>query len=141
MTYSATTSSDVTEHLREAVADAAALPLSCLSREEVAAWLCELQSLRSALEGLACAATVAADDAAVAALHGQRTVASFVAGRTSSDPKQIGSDRVLGYWVRDYPVFADAFAAGELTRRHIQALKDACNPRTRLAMSTPRGTC
>ena len=53
------TAATVLDQLRCALTDAVAMPLSCLSREDLAAWVCELQGLRAQMDALTCASAAA----------------------------------------------------------------------------------
>lgn len=122
------------EGLHDALDIAAALPLACLSSDELANHLCSLQQVRSRLEAQLCAATAEAHTSGVAALDSQRTVAALVGGRTRVDPAVIGSDRATGVWLSRFRELVDAFAAGLIARCHIQLLKAKDNARTHSAM-------
>lgn len=114
--------------------EAAEVPLSCWSRDELAGWLVGLQALRARVDGLLCAAAAEADRVGVAGLDGARTTRQFAAGRCSSNPVDVGGDVALGRWLDDHPDAREALAAGQITRRHVMALRDLDNPRTRVAL-------
>ena len=129
----------ILERLREAFDDAASVPLSCWNRDELADWVCGLQHHRARLDGLLCSAATAADHAAVASLDGARSLRQFVAGRTNANPADVGGDLVLGGWLGQFTSIADAFAAGTISRRHVQALRDLDTKRTRAALRHAQG--
>jgi hypothetical protein len=120
----------VLDRLRGVVADAAAIPLSCWNRDELADWVCGLQTIRAQVDGLVCAAAAEADNAAIQSLDGVRTLRQLVAGRTHTNPADVGADLSLGRWLRTYPTIADALSTGRITRRHALHLRDLDNPRS-----------
>ncbi len=125
---------DVLDRLDAAIDDAASLPLSCLSRDDVGAWLCRLQHVRARVDAMLCSATVAAEQASVCALDGLRTVAAYVGAHTSVDPAVVSADRRLGLWLHGFPTFDEAFGAGRLQRRHVMALRELDSPRTHASL-------
>jgi hypothetical protein len=122
------------EQLHDALDTSSALPLTCLSSDELANHLCSLQQVRSRLEAQLCAATAEAHASGVAALDSQRSVAALVGARTRVDPAVVGSDRATGVWLTRFPEFANAFAVGLIARCHVQLLKAKDNARTHSAM-------
>ena len=122
---------EVLEGLAVAVGRAEELALSCQPSDDVLAWLCGLQGLRARIESLCCRAAVEAGSVSIPALEGQRTVAAVVAAHTGSDPKPVAGDQRLGSWLAGFPLIGDAFAAGRITRRHVEVLRRLDNARTR----------
>ena len=110
---------------------AESLALSCHSSDDAVVWVCGLQQLRARLDALACRATVHAASASIPALEGQRTVAAVVAAHTGFDPKPVAKDQRLGAWLPDFPLIGEAFAAGRISRRHVETLRSLDNARTR----------
>lgn len=120
--------------LDAALDEAAAVSLGCLSGDEVLGWLCRINGLRARMEALVCEAMVAAGAAGVPALEGQRSVASVLDALVGADRKQTRADARLGSWVRGFPAFAEAFAGGRLSRRHLEVLRRVDKPRTTAAL-------
>ncbi len=112
--------------------EAAQVPTLTLAPRQLHHYLVGLQSIRSRLDALLCSVTADADRAAVQTTTGHRSTASSIGASTNADPGLISADRVLGRWLDEFPLFADAFAAGILTRRHVHALKKIDIPRTHL---------
>lgn len=50
--------------------------------------------------------------------------------RTGTNPADVGADLALGTWLAGFPVVSRALAAGHITRRHAQHLRELDNPRT-----------
>lgn len=122
------------EAMETALADVATVPLSCLSAEDLGAHLTRLQRLRAQLDAAVCATTAAAEAAGTHTLGPSRTIGSWVGQETNADPAVVARDRTLGVWLRPFGGFADAFARGTITRRHVEALRTLDNPRTRVRL-------
>ncbi|MFN3218362.1 MAG: hypothetical protein ACE367_17855 [Acidimicrobiales bacterium] len=120
----------VLEELRSVLSDAGDIPLSCWSRDELAHWLCGLQDIRAQIDGLLCAAAAEGQSAALYQLDRARSLRQFVALRTRTNPADVGADLALGTWLVGFPVVARALAAGRITRRHAQHLRELDNPRS-----------
>jgi len=60
---------------------------------------------------------------------GFRHAVDFVADASKADPKVLRRLSKLGHWLIDFPVFAQAFAAGGLTDRHVRELHKLDNHR------------
>ncbi len=60
---------------------------------------------------------------------GFRHAIDFVADASKADPKVLRRLSKLGHWLTDFSVFAQAFAAGELTDRHVRELHKLDNHR------------
>ena len=130
---------DVLDELAAALDAAQAVPLSCLSRDEVDVWVQRIQVLGSRFDALRVEAAVSADEASVQVGSGLRTMASHVAAETGVDPAVVGADKNLGAWLRGFPVLMEAAADGLVSRRHLQVLRSNDNPRTREAMVEAQG--
>ena len=63
-----------------------------------------------------------------------RSPIGFVAAEARMNPRAVAGDARLGAWLVDFPVLADAFSAGRITRAHVQAIKSMDNPRTSAAL-------
>lgn len=109
------------------------MPLSCLSAVELAERACELERLAARFEALRCQTLAAASDSvegpgAFRAL-GFRHAVDLVADSTKADPRALRRLARIGHWLVDFPMFAEAFAAGELTERHVRELHKLDNHR------------
>ena len=129
----------VLERIAAELADAAALPTSCWSRDELADWVCGLQGIRARLDGLLCTAVHDAEVAAVPALDGARTMRAFIAARCGTNPADAGADLALGRWLDHFDHVGAALIGGRITRRHALALRDLDNPRTRVLLREAQG--
>lgn len=129
----------VIDGLHAAVDDAADVPLSCLPPAELADMVTDLQGVRTRIEALICAVTAEARAAGAATVAGHRTVAAMIGERTGCDPSVVGSDQAVGRWLETFTEFAQAFAAGTFSRRHVQLLKAKDTARTRSAMLESQG--
>lgn len=121
--------------LRAAITDVGEMSTLTMSPAELHGLAEELIGARSALDAVVCSVTAAADRAGVQTITGHRTAPASIGTACGIDPAVVASDRNLGRWVDDYPRFRDAFAAGVLSRRHIQVLSNADNPRTTAALT------
>lgn len=119
----------VLRRISEVLTDAAAVPLSCWSRHELADWLCGLQHVRAQLDGLLCAAAAEGESAALYQLDRARSLRQFVALRTGTNAADVGADLALGTWLIEFPAVAQALAAGQISRRHAHHLRELDNPR------------
>ena len=119
--------------LEEALEQSLAVPLSCLSAVELAERACELERLSARFEALRCSTLAAASDAVEGPgafkTLGFRHAIDVVAGTTKADPRTLRRLSKLGRWLIDFPVFAQAFAGGELTERHVRELHKLDNHR------------
>ena len=109
------------------------VPLSCLSAVELAERACVLERLSARFEALRSSTLAAASDAvegpgAFKEL-GFRHAIDFVADSTKVDPRQLRRLTALGRWLIDFPLFAQAFADGVLTDRHVRELHELDNHR------------
>lgn len=119
--------------LEEALERCLAVPLSCLTAMELAERAAELERLSARFESLRCSTLAAATDAVEAPGAfkelGFRHAIDYVADASKADPKMVRRRSKLGRWLIDFPVFAQAFADGELTDRHMSELHRLDNPR------------
>lgn len=122
------------EAFDKALSALADVPVSCLSAEELATYLSRLPELKARLESIACTLTAAAETAGTHTLGPSRTIGSWVGSHTNADPASAARDRTVGVWLRGFGEFAEAFAAGALTRRHIDLLRGIDNSRTHAAL-------
>ena len=107
------------------------MPLACYTPREVLEFECGLQTSRARFDAL-CLSSAHAGHALLAGMDGNhRNIANAVAANTNTDPKAIVADHRLAHWVAKYPLFEEASKAGVLTVRHLRALRQADNPRTR----------
>ena len=119
--------------LDEALQKSLAVPVSCLSAVELAERACVLERLSARFEALRSSTLAAASDAvegpgAFKEL-GFRHAIDFVADSTKVDPRQLRRLTALGRWLIDFPLFAQAFADGVLTERHVRELHKLDNHR------------
>ncbi len=115
--------------LEAAVADCFHIPLSCLSAEELSDRAVALSVVAARVDALRMEALHAAEQVDVGRLNDQRNAANHVAARTLQDPAEFRAQARLGKWLEDFPTFADAYRAGELSTAHLQKLRLADNPR------------
>jgi len=85
-----------------------------------------LERLSSRFEALRCSTLAAASDAVEGPgafkEMGFRHAIDLLADSTKANPRELRRLSRLGRWLIDFPVFAEAFAAGELTDRHMREL-------------------
>ena len=121
----------VLDGLDAAIDAALAVPLACYTPREVLEFECGLQTSRARFDAL-CLSSAQAGHALLAGMGGNhRNIANAVAANTNTDPKAIVADHRLAQWVAKYPLFDEASKAGVLTVRHLRALRQADNKRTR----------
>lgn len=113
-----------------AVAALADVPYSTMSRDELAGHVLGLGQLQAQVDALMAEAAAAASEACVHVAGGQQTLPAFVAANSNAEPKRVAGDRNLGEWLRRFPLFADAFRAGSISRAHVQAFRSVDNQRT-----------
>jgi hypothetical protein len=120
--------------LEEAIRQAAATPLTCLTAVDVAERACRLERMSSMLEAVRCATLAAAEQAIEgpgAFKHlGYRNACDYVADEANVEPGQVRRLSKTGRWLLDFPVFAEAFADGHLTHRHVVELSKLDKPMT-----------
>ena len=121
------------QRLKEALEDVRQVPLSCLPAVEIAERAVELERLATQLEAIRCATLAAASDAtdapgAFKAL-GHRHAIGFIADETRGDARGLRRLDRTGRWLIDFPILAGAFAAGELSHRHVTELRGLDKPK------------
>ena len=121
----------VLDGLNTAIDAALGVPLECYTPREVLEFECGLQTSRARFDAL-CLSSAQAGHQLLPGMEGNhRNIANAVAANTNSDPKAIVADQRLAHWVGKYPLFDEASRAGVLTVRHLRALRQADNKRTR----------
>ena len=119
-------------NLEEAIERVLAVPLSCLGAVEVAERGCRLERLASMLEAARCATLTAADTAieGPGAFRdlGFRNAADYVTDEAKVDGRRVRRLSKTGRWLVDFPIFAQAFAEGHLTHRHVVELSKLDKP-------------
>lgn len=100
-----------------------------LSVDEKAERVLLAQQLRTLCDAVCVSAAEAAELGGVAAKAKVRTVAQFVAASSGADPAPVRADNKIGRWLRSFPVFEEAFRAGEVTKRHLDKLEAAHSPK------------
>jgi hypothetical protein len=122
------------DRLETAIDEAQSVPIGCRSREEQAAWFCRMQSVRARIEAMCVDAAAAADLGGVQTLEPKvRTLRQFTVVRTNTSGVEVACDLKLSQWLVQFPV-AEAFRAGRITRRHVEAVRAIDNPRTAKAL-------
>ncbi|MGF1597320.1 MAG: DUF222 domain-containing protein [Acidimicrobiales bacterium] len=122
---------EVAATLSAAVDEAAEVALSPYPPGEVVGFVAGLYRAHAALGGVLTRALATADALGTAGDVGHRSLPAAIAAAGNADARTVGRDLTVGQWLRDYPAFDDAFTDGRLTRRHVDSLRDADNPRTR----------
>jgi hypothetical protein len=123
------------DRLETAIDEAQSVPIGCRSREEQAAWFCRMQSVRARIEAMCVDAAAAAQSAGVPSLEPKvRTLRQFTVVRTNTSGVEVACDLKLSQWLVQFPALADAFRAGRITRRHVEAVRAIDNPRTAKAL-------
>lgn len=54
---------------------------------------------------------------------GVRTMGQFVGSQSNNSPAPTRRDAALQKWIRDFPIFADAYYSGQITAEHVTILK------------------
>ncbi|MGI9606526.1 MAG: HNH endonuclease [Acidimicrobiales bacterium] len=123
-------------HEAERSLDAAlAASVAELSREELADVATQVESgLLSKVEALRARVVAEADWAGVGPVDGVRTVDQLVSARVGVDPARVRAAGRLGRWLVDFPGFEAAFAAGRMSREHLDYLRRADNIRVHQQM-------
>ncbi len=123
------------DRLETAIDEAQSVPIGCRSREQRAAWLFRMQGVRARIEAMCVDAAAAADLGGVQTLEPKvRTLRQFTVVRTNTSGVEVGCDLKLSQWLVQFPALADAFRAGRITRRHVEAVRAIDNPRTAKAL-------
>jgi hypothetical protein len=125
---------DVLNRLDCVVRDAAEMSLSCLSTDDLNTWLVSTTELVSRAQGLQFAAIQEAEAAGMSAAFKSRLLVTHLAKETNGSATSLGADRSLALWLNHFPDFHRGMLDGDLTRAHLNELRDADNPRTRMFM-------
>ncbi len=120
----------VLDQIDAALDDAAQLAIECCRTEDVSTWAVRLQRIRAKVDALACSAAVAVGRAELPGRDGHRSVATYMSARTTTDVNVFATDVRLGSWLADFPVFSSAFSSGEISGRHVAALRRLDTPRS-----------
>jgi len=106
--------------------------LSCLSALELADRACALRRVASQLEAIETATLAVASNAVEGPgafkTLGFRHAVDYVIDGTKADGRQVRRLTRTGTWLLDFPVFAEAFADGVLTHRHVLELSKLDKP-------------
>ncbi len=125
----------VSDRMDAAIDEAQSVPVSCWSREQRAAWLFRMQVMRARIEAMCVDAAAAAQSAGVPSLEPKvRTLRQFTVVRTNTSGVEVACDLKLSQWLAQFPALAEAFRAGRITRRHVEAVRAIDNPRTAKAL-------
>ena len=95
--------------------------------------LADVSVLRNRLDALAGSIAVVAEQGAVQR-NGARKSSIWVGANTSGSPAETRHDIRTVSWLADYGEFAEAYRAGVLSRRHVDRLREAERPVTRVAL-------
>ena len=120
--------------LDAALDDCHAVPLSCLSPQEISDRLARLQSLTAKLASLRVDAVAAGRACDVSLLSDQRNVANHVATISNADPAEVRFDQRLADWLSDMPIMSDALRSGRIAVAHVELLRLADNVRVHAQM-------
>lgn len=124
----------VLDRLNEAVSDAAEMSLLCLGNDDLNTWLVTMTELVSRAQALQFAAIQEAEAAGMSTAFKNRLLVTHLAKETNGSSTSLGADRSLAIWLNNFPEFHRAMLAGDLTRAHLNELRDADNPRTHAAL-------
>ena len=121
------------ERLNEALRDVRDTALSCLSAVELAERAVVLEQAAAQLDAARCAVVAAASEAAegpgVFKALGFRHAVDFIVDASRSDARDVRRLDRVGRWLLDFPLFAEAFADGVLTHRHVAELRAIDKPK------------
>jgi hypothetical protein len=120
----------VSARFGEVVGDAGEMSLSCLSVDELNRWLVSSTVLVGQVQGLQLAAIQEAEAAGLSVAFGSRLLKTHLAKQTNGSVKSLGADRSLALWPNHFPEFLGGMLDGDLTRVHLNELRDADDPRT-----------
>lgn len=109
--------------LSAAIDDSSAVPLSCLSTDEISDRLVALHQLSARLDAVRTATADQAKSIDLAGRNKTRTVADHVAMQFPIDPTDARADELIAVWLRDFPLVATAYAAGEITTAHVDTMR------------------
>ena len=113
---------------------AVALDLASMSDDGLRGWLCGVQRLRARVEALACRAARVVEQRGVPGSEGLVSAASLAARHGNADPRVVGADRRVGWWLARFDVLEAAFESGVLTRAHVAVLRSVEDRRTSSAV-------
>jgi hypothetical protein len=102
--------------------------------DELLTALGNVTALRNQVDALAGQIAVAAETRGATMRAGSRNAATWTGANTNGSPARIRHDARLTRWLLDYADFRDAYAAGDLSRQHVDALRNAERPTTRWAL-------
>jgi hypothetical protein len=125
---------DLVGTLRVVAKEAARHGWSSASDDELLAALGDINTLRNQIDSLAGQIAVAAEMRGTTMRAGSRNAAIWTGANTNGSPARIRHDARLTRWLLDYAEFSDAYAAGDLSRQHVDALRRAERPTTLLAL-------
>ena len=106
-----------------AVDDAADIPWNCVDPDELADAVARMEVACSKVAALRARVLSETEQSPAPARHGFRAADQYVAARTGGDPAAIRAELRIGRWVRMFPVFADAYRSGRLSRGHIEWMR------------------
>ncbi|MGI9624336.1 MAG: hypothetical protein ACR2PK_16000, partial [Acidimicrobiales bacterium] len=115
---------DLLGRLQSDLADAAEVSLTGLNIDQLNSWLLAMTGFVSQVQGLQAIAMQEADAAGLAPLFGSRVLTTHLAKATGAPAKALAHDRAVAVWLRDFPLFQQAFTGGVLCRNHVLALKE-----------------
>ena len=121
-----------------AVDEVAGLSWSSLDDESLLGALAEVSVLRNRLDAIAGEIAVVAEQGAVQRDRA-RNASIWVGANTAGSPAETRHDVRTTKWLVDYGEFADAYRDGVLSRRHVDRLREAERPATRLALVRDQG--
>ena len=131
---SSTQSADVISWLSDALAEANAHGWTSEDEQALLDALAEAPHLRNQLDALIGQIALAAETRGAVQRDGARKAANWIGANTNGSPGLIRADVRVTRWLLDYPEFRDAYEAGVLSRRHVDLLRGAERPVTRLAL-------
>ncbi len=106
-----------------AVDEAADVPWNCVDPDELADAVARMETVASKMACLRARVLAETEQSPVAARHSFRTTDQYVAARTGGDPAEIRAELRIGRWLRLFPLFADAYASGRLSRGHVEWMR------------------
>ncbi len=113
----------------------ASASFTCLDGDDLEMFTVEVLRVREKAAALTARAVAEADRIGLA--RRQRSIASttaFFAAHTHGPTAPIGGARNLGLWLIDFPLFAEAWSAGDLTEDHVRELRKADSGRVHQLM-------
>ena len=109
--------------LSSAIDDCFEIALPCLSPDEISSRLVTLHQLTAKLDAVRLATADHAKAIDLAGRNKTRNVADHVAGQFPIDPAYARADELIAVWLRDFPLIAEAYAAGEITTAHVDKMR------------------